>query len=83
MLIGPMPDILSLFQQARPLRSNSGATPLCPTPDAVVHAMLDAAQVTSADVAYDLGSGDAINHRAAENTALAPWASRSELTRRR
>ena len=29
-----------------------------PTPDAVVHAMLDAAQVTSADVVYDLGSGD-------------------------
>ena len=29
-----------------------------PTPDAVVSAMLDAAQVTSADVVYDLGSGD-------------------------
>jgi cyclopropane fatty-acyl-phospholipid synthase-like methyltransferase len=29
-----------------------------PTPDAVVRAMLDVAQVTSADVVYDLGSGD-------------------------
>jgi SAM-dependent methyltransferase len=29
-----------------------------PTPDAVVKAMLDAAAVTSADVVYDLGSGD-------------------------
>ena len=29
-----------------------------PTPDAVVSAMLDVAQVTSADVVYDLGSGD-------------------------
>jgi len=29
-----------------------------PTQDAVVHAMLDAAQVTPADVVYDLGSGD-------------------------
>ena len=29
-----------------------------PTPDPVVSAMLDAAQVTSADVVYDLGSGD-------------------------
>lgn len=29
-----------------------------PTPDAVVSAMLDLAQVTAADVVYDLGSGD-------------------------
>ena len=29
-----------------------------PTPDAVVSAMLDVAQVTAADVVYDLGSGD-------------------------
>ena len=29
-----------------------------PTPDAVVSAMLDVAQVTPADVVYDLGSGD-------------------------
>src|SRR3954471_17967368 len=29
-----------------------------PTQDAVVDAMLDAAQVTAADVVYDLGSGD-------------------------
>ena len=29
-----------------------------PTPDAVVEAMLDVAQVTSTDVVYDLGSGD-------------------------
>ena len=29
-----------------------------PTPDAVVRAMLDVARVTSADVVYDLGSGD-------------------------
>jgi 16S rRNA G966 N2-methylase RsmD len=29
-----------------------------PTPDAVVEAMLDVAQVTAADVVYDLGSGD-------------------------
>ena len=29
-----------------------------PTPDAVVRAMLDVAHVTSADVVYDLGSGD-------------------------
>ena len=29
-----------------------------PTPDTVVRAMLDVAQVTSADVVYDLGSGD-------------------------
>lgn len=29
-----------------------------PTPDAVVSAMLDVARVTSADIVYDLGSGD-------------------------
>jgi cyclopropane fatty-acyl-phospholipid synthase-like methyltransferase len=29
-----------------------------PTPDAVVSAMLDLAQVTAADMVYDLGSGD-------------------------
>ena len=29
-----------------------------PTPDAVVRTMLDAANVTAADVVYDLGSGD-------------------------
>ena len=47
-----------------------------PTPDAVVHAMLDAAQVTSADVVYDSGSGDGrIVIEAARNTAPVPWAS--------
>ena len=49
-----------------------------PTPQNVVEAMLELAHVTSADVVYDLGSGDGrIPITAAKNTARAVSASRS------
>lgn len=51
--------VLAISAGARVLAQTPGADiHYVPTPDAVVSAMLDVAQVTSADVVYDLGSGD-------------------------
>ena len=51
--------ILALSAGASLLAQTPGADiHYVPTPDAVVSAMLDVAQVTATDVVYDLGSGD-------------------------
>jgi cyclopropane fatty-acyl-phospholipid synthase-like methyltransferase len=51
--------VLALSAAAGVLAQTPGAdVHYVPTPNAVVGAMLDVARVTSADVVYDLGSGD-------------------------